>query len=137
MLSLVSVLFAQTTGGPASFDWSTIVVNTISGIPVAGVLLWQLHLALKKIDERDAEIRELHAAHRDEIRALQADNRAMTERVAVALAESTRTLLAATEGLESTVNRARPPAEDLARQMRRIEQLIRDNDPGQKRGGPR
>lgn len=99
---------------PVPFDWGTVAGGAVSGIPVAGVLAWQLHQRERKLDERDAEIRQLHR-----------DNREMTERIAAQLAESTRALAEAAEGMEATITRNQPN-ETLSRELRRLETLLRE-----------
>src|SRR6185295_10674735 len=85
---------------PAPFDWGSVAGGAVSGIPVAGVLLWQLHQRERKLDERDVEIRDLHRQNRD-----------MTERIAVVLEQAVTAMTDVRDGMEATLGGDRPSIE--------------------------
>jgi hypothetical protein len=122
----VGHLIGQAGAGSVPFDWASLVGGALGSSPAAIVLAWRLNKADKD-----------NTAMRDELRQLHTESRQTAERMATALADSTRALAEAAEGMEATLARRQPPSEDLARQVRRLEQLIRDKDTDRRGGAQR
>lgn len=126
VLALLGGFRALAQAAPVPFDWGTVAGGAVSGIPVAAVLAWQVHQLYRKLDEREHKLDEKDA----EIRQLHADNRAMTERIAVVLEQAITAMAEVREGMEATLDHDRP---HLERVVRRMETLADELD---RRGRP-
>lgn len=132
-LGSAGIISALGQAAPVPFDWGTVAGGAVSGIPVAAVLAWQLHQRERQIDEKDKRLDEKD----EEIRQLHRDERALAERIAVQLAESTRALAEATHGMEATITRNQPNNDTLAKEIRRLQQLLQETQRRSGGGGGR